>query len=100
MTDSSQWVSIERNAAVNFFSIIWDADDDPEGNVVHISEHGLSVEDVEAVLNDPDSEGTSRSSGLPAVWGYTPDGTYIMVVYVQIDRDTIRVRTAYEVPEP
>jgi hypothetical protein len=50
-------------------------------------------------LGLPTSEETSRSSGLPAAWGYTPDGDYIMVVYDQIDADTIRVITAYEVRE-
>ena len=35
---------------MSFFSILWDSEDDPEGNVAHIAEHGLSVEDVEAVL--------------------------------------------------
>jgi hypothetical protein len=30
---------------------------------------------------------------------YTPGGDYIIVVYEQIDADTIRVVTAYEVPE-
>jgi uncharacterized DUF497 family protein len=85
---------------MSFFCILWDSEDDPEGNVAHIAEHGLSVEDVEAVLAEPDSEGTSRSSGAPVVWGYTPDEKYTIVVYQQIDEDTIRVTTAYEVPEP
>jgi uncharacterized DUF497 family protein len=84
---------------VRYTAILWDADDDPEGNVQHIAEHGLSKEDVEWVLGLPTTEGTSRSSGLPAAWGYTPDGDYILVVYDQIDADTIRVITAYEVPE-
>jgi hypothetical protein len=84
---------------VNFNSIIWDSDDDPDGNVQHIAAHELSVEDVEWVLGAPESEGVSRSSGLPAAWGYTPDGDFIIVVYQQIDPDTIRVVTAYEVPE-
>ena len=34
------------------------------------------------------------------MFGYTPDGTYIMVVYDVIDEDTIYPVTAYEVPEP
>lgn len=84
---------------MRYGSIIWNADDDPEGNVQHIADHGLSKEDVEWVLESPASEGTSRSSGLPAAWGYTPDGDYIIVVYAFIDADTIRVVTAYEVPE-
>ena len=51
---------------MNFQSIIWDEDDDPLGNVQHIAEHDLSIDDVEWVLAEPESEGTSRSSGLPA----------------------------------
>ena len=85
---------------MSFYRVLWDAEDDPEGNVAHIAEHGLSLEDVEVVLARPDSEGISRSSGVPVVWGYTPDDKYIIVVYDQIDEDTIRVTTAYEVPEP
>lgn len=85
--------------AVNFDAIIWDSADDALGNVQHIEAHGLSIEDVECVLGDPSSEGASRSSGLPAAWGYTPGGDYIIVIYEQVDADTIRVVTAYEVSE-
>ena len=84
---------------MNFQSIIWDPDDDPNGNVQHIAEHDLTIDDVEWVLGAPTSEGTSQSSGLLAAWGYTPAGDYIIVVYEQIDADTIRVITAYDVPE-
>lgn len=82
-----------------YTSILWDSDDDPDGNVQHIAEHGLEVDDVEWVLGAPDSEGTSESSGLPAVWGFTPEGVYIIVIFQEIDGDIIRVVTAYEVPE-
>jgi len=85
---------------MDFLQIIWDNEDDPDGNVEHIDEHGLTVDDVESVLANPTSEGISKSSGLPAVWGYTPDETYIMVVFEQIDPTAIRVVTAYEVREP
>jgi hypothetical protein len=78
--------------------IIWN--EEPEGNVQHIEEHGLTVDDVEHVLANPTSEGVSRSSGLPCVFGYTPDDTHIIVVYEQVDEDTIYPVTAYEVPEP
>lgn len=82
-----------------YTSILWDSEDDPDGNVQHIAEHDLGIEDVEWVLGAPDNEGTSKSSGLPAVWGYTPEGIYIIVVYQEICVDTIRVVTAYEVAE-
>lgn len=85
---------------MQFQSIIWDEDDDPRGNVQHIADHDLSIDDVELVLSEPWAEGHSRSSGLPAVWGYSLEGRYIIVVYEQFDEDTIRVVTAYEVPEP
>ena len=42
----------------------------------------------------------SDSSGLPVLWGYTLEGVYIIIVYQRIDEDTIRVVTAYPVPEP
>lgn len=83
-----------------FSSIIWDSENDPKGNVQHIADHGLDIEDIEWVLGSPESEGISRSSGLPTAWGYTPEGIYIIVVYQFIDACTIRVITAYEVPEP
>ena len=77
--------------------IIWN--DEPDGNVGHIEEHGLSVDDVEHVLANPDSREISRSSGLPCVFGATPDGRHIIVVFELIDEDTIYPVTAYEVPE-
>ena len=67
------------------------------GNVEHIEEHGLTVEDVEYVLESPVKEGFSRSSGLPCVFGYTPDGLYVIVIYEVIDEDTVYPVTAYEV---
>ena len=82
-----------------YTSILWDSEDDPDGNVQHIAEHGLEIEDVEWVLGASESEGRSNSSRLPAVWGYTPAGVYIIVVYQEIEEDTIRVVTAFEVPE-
>ncbi len=73
---------------MNIFRILWDDPDDPEGNVQHIAEHGLTIEDVEEVLTNPASEGTSASTGRPCVWGYALEGSYIIVVYEEIDPDT------------
>jgi len=42
----------------------------------------------------------SQSTGRPCVWGYTLESVYIIVVYEEVDADTIRVVTAYDVPEP
>lgn len=68
--------------------------------VEHLAEHGISPEDFEHVVRHPVSKGLSRKTGLPVVWGYTPDGRYIMAVYDPIDRVTALPVTAYEVPEP
>jgi uncharacterized DUF497 family protein len=81
-----------------FRQIIWN--EEPGGNIEHIEEHGLTVEDVEHVLANPESENVSRSSGQPCAFGHTPGGTYIIVVYEQVDPDTVNPVTAYEVPEP
>lgn len=68
--------------------------------VQHVGEHGISQDDFEHVMCKPYSRGVSRSSGLPAVWGYTQDGRYIIAVYEELDSMTILPVTAYEVSEP
>ena len=73
--------------------IIWN--DDSGENVDKISQHGLSIDDVEHVLMNPKRRVTSKSSGRPAVYGYTPDGDYIFVVYEEVDDVTIEPITAY-----
>ncbi len=79
--------------------ILWDDERDPEGNVRLLAEHDLTIDDVEHVLGNPTGAGSSRSTELPVVWGYTLDGRYVIVVYERIGEDWIRVITAYEVPE-
>lgn len=68
--------------------------------VEHIAEHGISQDDFEHVVCNPVSKGLSRSSELPAGWGYTEDGRYIIAVFEEIDEVTVLPVTAYEVPEP
>lgn len=75
--------------------VIW-----TDETVDHLAEHGVSQDDFEYVLSRPTREGISRSTGLPAAWGHTRDGRYIIIVYEQIDRLTVLPVTAYEVPEP
>lgn len=81
-------------------TIIWDLDEDEEGNVRHIAEHGLEKNDVAQVFDDPVGFDTSNSSGRPMVFGYTIDNRYIAVIFDQIDEDTVYPVTAFEVPEP
>jgi hypothetical protein len=83
--------------------LLWDLDDDPEGNVRHIAEHGITPEEVEEVLNDPNTSfGVSRSSGLPMAFGWSSRGRHLTVVFERVEADppTVRPVTAYEVPPP
>lgn len=70
------------------------------GNIEHIAQHGLTQDDVAYVFANPTGYGVSRSTGEPAVFGYTEDGRYIIVVYVELDEFSVYPVTAYEVPEP
>jgi hypothetical protein len=77
--------------------IIWDLDDDPDGNVVHIDEHGITKDEVAEVLQNPLSESVSRSSGRPIAFGVTSTGKSIAVIYELVDDSTVYPVTAYEV---
>jgi len=81
-------------------SVLWDLEDDPDGNVQHIAENDLSVEEVEDVLLDPDNEvQVSRTTGRPITLGWTSTGRHIAVVWETVidDPRTVRMRTAFEV---
>ncbi len=79
------------------WEIIWDLDEDPEGNVAHIDEHGITKDEVREVLQDPVALETSRSSGRPIAFGITSTGKSIAVVFEEIDDNTVYPVTAYEV---
>ena len=85
---------------MRFDSIFWDLDDDPDGNVQHCAEHGVTKEEVEDVFQNATDADISRSSGRPVVFGDTSTGRHLMVVYEEIDADTIypgnRVRRSQE----
>ena len=78
--------------------IIWDLDNDPDGNVRHIAQHGITKEEVNEVLDQPEDSDTSRSSDRPIAFGLTSTSRYIAVVYDVIDDNTVYPVTAYEVP--
>jgi uncharacterized DUF497 family protein len=82
-----------------FGSIIWDLDDDPDGNVQHCAEHGVKMEEVEEVFQNATDEDFSRSSARPVLFGDTSSGRHLMVVYEEIDDDTVYPVTAHDVPE-
>jgi uncharacterized DUF497 family protein len=78
--------------------IIWDLDDDPAGNVQHIAEHGVTVEEVEDVLYAAEDVVASGSSGRPITFGESSTGKYLAVVFDVVDEDPLVVYpvTAYE----
>ena len=67
--------------------------------IKHLAAHDLSPDDFEHVVCNPDKVRASRSSGLPAAFGYTEDGRYIIAVYKHLDDITILPVTAYEIGE-
>lgn len=81
-----------------FESIIWDLDDDPDGNVRHCAEHGVTKEEVEEVFENVTDTDVSRTSGFPVIFGETRTNRHLMVVYEEIDEHTVYPITAYEVP--
>ncbi len=84
---------------MQFIQVVWDDDDLPNGNARHIAEHGLTVDDVEHVLENPTAEAASSTTRRPCCFGYTPGGEFIIVVYEQVSSEIIYPVTAYEVPE-
>ena len=90
-------------AGLHDIIIIWDDEEDRDGNYWHIcvEGHGLSREDVEAVLSDPESEiEISRSSGRPTAFGWSLSGERIAVAFEEMSEDPKMVYpvTAYRVP--
>lgn len=79
-----------------WLDIIWERSE-PDGNVAHIAEHGITPDEVEQVLLNPEFEGRSASTGRPFAEGYTVARRYIMVVFERIDDVTVYPITAYEV---
>jgi uncharacterized DUF497 family protein len=83
---------------MRYDSIIWDLDDDPDGNVQHCEEHGVSKDEIEEVFQNAADADISHSSGRPVIFGDTSAGRHLMVVYDEIDAETVYPVTAYEVP--
>ena len=79
--------------------VIWDLENEPEGNVQHIAEHGLSKEDVEEVLFGIHELDISNSSGRPIALGFNSADEYLCVVFEWVDDDTVYPVTAYRLEQ-
>jgi hypothetical protein len=52
--------------------VIWDLDDDSDGNVAHVAEHGVTRDEVEEILQNEDNEtDASASSGRPIFFSFS-----------------------------
>ena len=79
-------------------TVIWD--DEPGGNVEHVAINGLTPEEVDSVLMDPNiPQQVSHSSGRPCKFGWTDTGKHIIVIWNGEDYDPLTnyPMTAYEV---
>lgn len=74
-----------------FYFCIWNDD-----NIEHLAEHGVTPDEFEDVVTDPESVRTSKSSGRPLAFGWI-NGRCLACVYDIIDDSTIYPVTAYEV---
>ena len=85
--------------------ILWDHEDDPDGNYQHIVGTGeVTADEVNEVINHhqgaPDD--FSESSGCPLIYGWTSSGKHIVVVFSDETEEgliIIRPITAYPVKE-
>jgi len=57
---------------MRWIHVLWT--DGPGGNIEHIADNEVTQEEVEHVLEHPDYESISRSSGLPICSGQTRAG--------------------------
>ncbi|MGH7222081.1 MAG: hypothetical protein ACRELF_02540 [Gemmataceae bacterium] len=83
--------------------VIWDLEDDPQGNVRHVAENDVPAEEVEEVLENHFNEAVvSASSGNPITFGWTSTGKYLAVVFekVQAHPPTAYPITAYPANPP
>ncbi|MBL4884735.1 MAG: DUF4258 domain-containing protein [Planctomycetaceae bacterium] len=76
---------------MTWFDFFWT----PE-SIAHIAEHGITPEEVEYVIQYPESTDLSRTTGSKLAEGEAANGKYIIVIYDMIDEVTVIPVTAYE----
>ena len=84
-------------------SVIWDEDDDPDGNVAHIAEHDISIDEVEDVLDNPRNRtGPSNHAGRMLTCGETGTGRFLCVARERAEDDPLIVKpvTAFDSNPP
>jgi len=79
---------------VPFYLFVWNSEVEE-----HLAGHGVTPDEFEEVVCDPDEVHRSRSSGRPIAFGETSTGRYLACVYEFLDETTVLPVTAYEVEE-
>ena len=77
-----------------FYLFIWN-----DRLEVYLAEHGVTPDEFEEVVCNPDEIQQSRSSGRPIAFGETSTGKYLVCVYELLDETTVLPVTAYEVED-
>jgi len=75
-----------------FYYIKWS-----QKRIRHLEENGVTPNEFAEVIASTEKETTSRSSGRPAILGYTRSGRRLFVVFDKLDQSTIEPITAYDV---
>ena len=65
----------------------------------HLAEHGVTPDEFEEVVGNPDWVQTSRPTGRPIAFGETSTGKYMACVFELLDEVTVLPITAYEPDE-
>jgi len=66
--------------------------------VTHCAQHGISKDEVEEFFLNAIDVDISKSTGMPVIFGDTSTGRHLMVVFEEIDLETVYPITAFEVP--
>ena len=75
-----------------YYEFVWN-----DEIVAHLEQHGVSTEDFERVVSNPEEIGESQSTGRPCCWGETADGRFLFCVFEKIGQYMILPVTAFEV---
>ena len=65
----------------------------------HLARHGVTPDEFEEVVCDPDEVDQSHSSGRPIAFGEASTGKYLACVYELLDNETVLPVTAYDVED-
>lgn len=49
-------------------------------NEAHLGEHGVTPDEFEEVVSEPDAEDVSRTTGRPIAFGWTSSGKYLACI--------------------